>query len=77
MDKGFQGDQAGRPPFEHQSDAAVLDLHQKATVPDVRDFRSEVSGALATIVTRMLAKEPRDRWQSAGEVKSALEGVTG
>ncbi len=39
----------------------------------LREARPEVSAELAAIVDRCLAKRPRDRWASAGELADALE----
>lgn len=68
---------AGRPPYQHQSEAALLELHQKAAIPDVREFRREVSKPLAKVLAKTLAKAPKDRWQSASQLKAALEKLTG
>ncbi|MBI1723408.1 MAG: serine/threonine protein kinase [Gemmatimonadetes bacterium] len=68
---------AGRPPYEHKSEAVVLELHQKGPIPDVRDFRREVSKPLAKVIAKALRKDPKDRWQSASELRAAMEGVAG
>jgi serine/threonine-protein kinase len=63
---------AGRPPFEHPAEVLVLQLHQRAPIPEVRKFRPEVSKPLAKVVFRALEKRPADRWQSAAEMRAAL-----
>ena len=63
---------AGRPPFSSPSAAAVLDMHQRAPPPDVRQFRIDLPPALADVIGRALAKAPADRWQTAAEMRAAL-----
>ncbi len=66
---------AGRPPYQHPLESQVLQLHQKAPVPDVREFRPDVSPGLSAFIERGLAKEPSDRWQTAVEMRGALQAV--
>ncbi len=63
----------GRLPFPQKSTAAKLEGHRTRSPRDIRELRPEVPAELAAIVHRMLAKEPRDRYQSAAEVAAALE----
>src|SRR2546427_6688597 len=70
---------AGRPPFSSVSAAAVLDMHQHQKPPDIRSLRRDVPKALSPMLARALAKQREERWQTAGEMASALrpfaEGV--
>nr|AAX07490.1 unknown [Gemmata sp. Wa1-1] len=61
----------GRAPFQG-STAQKVAQHQLAATPDVSKLRPDVSPAMAAVVTRMMAKLPRDRYQSAREVIVAL-----
>jgi eukaryotic-like serine/threonine-protein kinase len=63
---------AGEPPYTHSQEIQILGLHQRAPVPDVRRKRPEVSKPLARVVERAMAKQPGDRYQSAGEMRVAL-----
>ena len=63
---------AGAPPYTHPQDWEVLRMHQSGPVPDVRQRRRDVSPSLAKVVTRALAKNPGERWQSATEMLAAL-----
>src|SRR3989441_12333849 len=63
---------AGRPPFSSASAAAVLDMQQHHPPPDLRGLRSDVPKPLAAAVARALAKAREERWQTAGEMRSAL-----
>jgi signal transduction histidine kinase/tetratricopeptide (TPR) repeat protein len=62
----------GRPPFEGRTVGEVLRQHLSSPAPDVRSYVGDVPGALAQVVKRLLHKDPRDRYQSAG---GALEDV--
>jgi len=62
----------GARPFEHPDEAVVRRMHQRAPIPDVRRRRPLVPADLAQVVARALAKHPRDRWQSASEMRAAL-----
>ncbi len=61
----------GRAPFQG-STAQKVAQHQLAATPDVRKARPDVAPGLAAVAARMMAKLPRDRYQSAHEVILAL-----
>jgi serine/threonine-protein kinase len=63
---------AGRPPFSSVSAAAVLDMHQHHTAPDVRSVRRDVPKALAAVLARALVKSRDERWQRARDMRDAL-----
>ena len=63
---------AGRPPFEAKTVGKLLAAHLTQPAPDVRAFRADLSGDLAAVVAKCLAKEPKDRYQSASELDAAL-----
>jgi len=62
----------GQPPFPGASLAQKLMKHQQAPVPSVRQFRPEAPKALDSIIQKMLAKSPADRYQTPAEVVAAL-----
>jgi serine/threonine protein kinase len=63
----------GRAPFAHHLGLyGKLDAHRSEAPPDVRSLRPEVPPPIADLLGRLLAKEPRDRPQSAAEVAAAL-----
>lgn len=64
---------AGRPPFVHQREETVLRLQQLEEAPDVREFRKDTPTALAEGIGKALRKEREERWNSAAEMKAALE----
>jgi WD40 repeat protein len=65
----------GRPPYVGETPLQVLFAHCSAAVPDPRDVAPEVPAACAAIVRRAMAKEPRDRYQSARTMLVDLESV--
>jgi eukaryotic-like serine/threonine-protein kinase len=64
---------AGRPPFSSPSAAAVLDMQQHHPPPDLRKLRRDVPKPLDQAVMRALAKAPDARWQTAAEMRRAIE----
>ncbi len=63
---------AGRPPFVHHNEFMVLRQHLTDPPPNVAAYAPEVPPGLAQAIDRALAKAPEDRWQSAGEMRSAV-----
>ena len=64
----------GAPPYSGNAQA-VIAAHLTAPVPDVRDRRKDVPPAVASLITRLLAKNPAERPQSAREILAALDEV--
>ncbi len=63
----------GQLPFEHDDTLELLMLHMTAETPDPRDFRPDVSPALAEVIMKAMAKEPGDRYPSGEALSEALE----
>jgi serine/threonine protein kinase len=63
----------GRMPFTDESPLGLLLEVVRAEVPDVRQLNGEVDSELARILTRMVAKEPADRYQSCHELAEDLQ----
>ncbi len=64
---------SGRAPFEGATSVAVLAAALESRRPRLRAVAPEVPEALAEIVERAMAKEPRDRYPDAAAVALALE----
>ncbi|MBE0590939.1 MAG: serine/threonine protein kinase [Gemmatimonadales bacterium] len=67
----------GRPPFTAERDDLVLRMHLDHAAPEVRSLREDVPESLALVIDRSL-KGPREaRWQSATEMRRALDVLVG
>ena len=63
----------GQPPFPDGTLAQKLLRHQQTDPAPVESLRADLPAGLALVVRKMMAKHPRDRYQTAGEVAGALE----
>jgi serine/threonine-protein kinase len=62
----------GRPPFKEETDVATALKHVHEMPPSPRSLRAGVPRYLDDIIMTALAKAPRDRFQTAEEMRSAL-----
>src|SRR5262249_19821651 len=62
----------GRPPFRAANTLAVLRRVSEDTPRPIRETNPEIPDWLVAIVEKLMAKNPADRYQSAGEVVEAL-----
>jgi Tol biopolymer transport system component/tRNA A-37 threonylcarbamoyl transferase component Bud32 len=66
----------GRAPFsgpQYQSLLAKMTAHNEQTPPPVGQFRNDVPAELRTVLDRMLAKAPEQRFATPAEVAGALD----
>lgn len=64
--------------FDHDSDLDKLWAHVHEPPPALRDIRPELPAGLGEALARALAKDPRDRQPSAGQLaREALTGLKG
>src|SRR5437764_7818356 len=69
---------AGRVPFTGESPTVIMMKQVQDPPPSVLEARPDLPVAVAEVVMRALAKQPSDRFQSAGEFSAALsEGAAG
>jgi serine/threonine protein kinase len=69
----------GRPPFGGEEFKTVLkkmQAHQQVPPPPVAAMRADVPAGLASVLDRMLAKDPADRYATPAEVAEALGPFT-
>jgi serine/threonine protein kinase len=66
----------GKPPFAGTSGADLIRQHVLTPATDVRMFRPTVPPALATAVMRCLQKDRTKRWQTAEELRDALQAAS-
>ncbi|MBN1955301.1 MAG: GAF domain-containing protein [Anaerolineae bacterium] len=63
---------AGKLPFSGDSSMVILRQHVEATPEPPRKFSADVPEALQSIILRLIAKEPADRYESANAVIQAV-----
>ena len=64
---------AGRPPFEGANVQAIFAAHLTQRPPPLDDLRAETPPGVVAAVARALEKSPADRFQTAAELRDALE----
>ena len=64
---------AGHPPFPGASAQERMVAHLTVAPVPITTVRADTPAFLASVVMRCLAKEPRDRWQSAAELRPLLD----
>src|SRR5919199_2560575 len=68
----------GRPPFPRDTDVAVVFAHLKDPPPSLGALRPELPTELDLVLARGMAKDPDDRYRTAGElVADARSGAGG
>jgi serine/threonine-protein kinase len=68
---------SGRPPFHAESVAQLLLKHQLEHPTPLETLRSDIPEGVLAIIRSLLAKEPDERIQTAGELAAALEPFSG
>jgi len=66
---------SGRPPFEADSAMTLMMMHVNDQVPDLHKLNPDLPGGLVAVINKALAKNPDDRYKTAGEMASALKDV--
>jgi tRNA A-37 threonylcarbamoyl transferase component Bud32 len=64
----------GRPPFVADGPVALAVAHQREPVRPLGEIAPDIPRNIAAVVERALAKDPRSRFGSAAEMRSALLG---
>jgi class 3 adenylate cyclase/ABC-type transport system substrate-binding protein len=67
----------GRPPFERETDVAVVFAHLKDPAPTLTALRPELPEGLDVVLARGMAKDPDDRYRSAGELIADARAAIG
>ncbi len=68
---------AGRPPFNEGTVLQKLLQHQGDEPPDIRNFIPDAPPEISHILERMMAKDPRQRYQTPAALLAELTGIAG
>ncbi len=66
---------AGQPPYSEKTPVKTMLAHQNQPIPSLRSIRGDVPQELDDVLSRMLAKQPDDRFQTMSDVDLALSRV--
>jgi CheY-like chemotaxis protein len=67
----------GAPPFERDSDLAILQAHLKEPPPPVTQLRPDLPPAVDRVLARALSKDPGGRFPAASDFAAALATALG
>jgi len=65
----------GRLPFEAETTWALVAKHLEEEPPDPRTTNPDVPGALAVVILKAMAKDPKKRFESASQMHDALARI--
>jgi len=65
----------GRLPFESDSTTALINSHVDLPVPDIRQIKSNLPAVWQEVVTKAMAKDPNDRYATAGDFARDIQEV--
>jgi serine/threonine protein kinase len=66
---------AGRVPFTGESPTVIMMKQVQDAPPSIVEARPDLPASMAKVIARALAKQPSDRFQTAGEFSEALSAV--
>jgi serine/threonine protein kinase len=66
----------GSVPFSGSTAASVMMMHLVNPVPDISDENKSLPPAVQSVLETALAKNPKDRYQTAGEFARAIQAIT-
>jgi serine/threonine-protein kinase len=67
----------GRPPFDFESVGQLLGAHLYSVPPAPSSLREGLPAGTDEVMARLLAKQPRDRYESMTEVMAAIDRLQG
>lgn len=63
---------SGRPPYHADSAMTIMMMHLNDPVPDISALNPDVPPGLKAIIQKALAKDPKDRYQTAAQMAADL-----
>lgn len=67
----------GSPPLLGKTPMETVERHASEVVPPIATLRPDIPEAYASVIDRLLAKNPEDRFQTGAEARDALREVIG
>src|SRR5439155_22123282 len=64
------------PPYQAGEVAELLRMHASSAIPSLHKLRPEIRPVLSDVVSKLLAKDPDDRYQTAAGLLWDLEHLT-
>jgi len=69
---------SGQLPFSNDSVTALINAHVDLPIPDIRAVKNKIPAAWQDVVARAMAKDPHDRYATAGDLaRDIAEVVSG
>ncbi|MGI8907646.1 MAG: protein kinase domain-containing protein [Candidatus Sumerlaeaceae bacterium] len=68
---------AGKPPYSGSSAMEIISKHMDAPLPRLDEAVRKVPGGLSTILERMVAKSPEERYNNLGDTIEDIEALLG
>lgn len=65
----------GKPPYSGEAAPQIMFKHVTAPTPDPRENNADIPESVAQVVMKSMAKSPADRFQTAEEMRQALEAA--
>lgn len=65
----------GRPPYTGEAAPQIMFKHCTAPTPDPREIVPEIPELVVQVLTRAMSKAPEERYQTADEMRQALEAI--
>ena len=65
---------SGRPPYEGDSHLDIIDKHLHAPVPNPSTLCTDLPARLGSVIRRMMAKKPEERFQDVDALLAGLQG---
>jgi serine/threonine-protein kinase len=65
----------GRVPFEGETPLGIVIKHKSEMPKDPREINTQIPDDLSKVILRCMEKDKKNRYQSAGEVRSEMENI--
>ncbi len=65
----------GQAPYVSDTPARVMMMHVLEPVPNIQSIRSDLPAGVEAVVSKAMAKDPKDRYSTAGELAADLEAI--